>query len=177
MHQPLQPGPGQPGPEQFAQLALGHARRRILLVAALLGGLCVAGSGAAWAVTSLLMGGSAESGLVMLGVGAVLAGVGWLATMGLRFTRKDPKPMDNAKDMESNASINVIAMWTLLGLVWAACLALLLFSPRGREPDAAVLLPSFMAFPAVLLAGVLHIRGTVRRREEIFTAWLGQRSR
>ncbi len=113
----------------------------------------------------------------MAGVGAVLAGIGWLATAGLRFTRKDPKPLDNAKDMESSATINVVAMWIILGLVWAACLALFLFSPRGREPDAAVLLPSFMAFPAVLLGGVLHIRGIVRRREELYAAWLARHRR
>lgn len=171
-HQPLHNGPG-----QFEQLALGYARRRTLLVAALLGGLCVAGSGAAWAVTSVLLGGSAESGLVMAGVGAALAGIGWLVTAGLRFTVKDPKPLDNAKDMESSTGINVIAMWILLGLVWAACMALFLFSPRGREPDAVVLLPSFMTFPAVLLGGVLYIRGIVRRREQLFAAWLARRRR
>lgn len=171
-HHPLQNGPG-----QFEQLALGHARRRILLVAALLGGLCVAGSGAAWAVASGLLGGSVESGLVMVGVGAVLAGVGWLATLGLRFTRRDPKPLNNAKNMESSATINVVAMWIILGLVWVACLALFLFSPHGREPDAAVLLPSFMAFPAVLLGGVLYIRGIVRRRKDLFATWLARHGR
>lgn len=161
--------------EQFQRLALGYARRRTYLVAALLGGWCVAASGAVWALTALLMGITPASGLIMIGVGAVLAGLGWLATAGLRFSRRDPKPLDSAKDMESNTRLNVLAMWTLLLLVVAACLALVFFSPRGRESDAVVLLPSFIAFPAALLGGITYIRSMVLRRDALFAAWLARR--
>lgn len=162
------------GQDQFQRLALGYARRRSHLVAALLGGLCVMGSGLAWALTALALGLEPGSGLVMLGVGAGMAALGWLATAGLRFTRSAPKPLDNAKDMESNTRINVISLWIVLALIAAGCLALFLFSPRGREADAMVLLPSFIAFPAVLLAGTVHIRSMVLRREALFAAWLAR---
>ncbi len=164
--------------EQFQRLALGYARRRAYLVAALLGGLCVAGVGVAWALTALILGLDSTAGLVMATVGAGLAFLGWIATAGLRFSRNAPKPLGDAKDakdMESNARINVIALWILLLLVVAACLALFFFAPRGQEDDAMVLLPSFIAFPAVLLGGITYIRSIVLRRETLFAAWLARR--
>ena len=170
----------QPGPYDattFEQPALGYGRRRIILEGAMLGGLCIAGSGLAWAVSALLLGMSAESGVHMLGLGAVLSGLGWLVTLGGRFTRKVPKPLPDAKDVELNLRLNVMAMWTVLGLVWAACLALWLFAPLGREPDAAVLLPSFMAFPTCLVASVLYMRPIMRRRTTLYTRWLAKTGR
>lgn len=169
--------PVQPSTASFEALALGYGKRRIIMVGALLGGLCVTAAGLGWAVSSALLGMGAESGLVMIAVGAALVFLGWLATVGIRFTRKLPKPILDAKNMESNLRINVIAMWIVAGLVWAACLALFLFSPRGREPDAASLLPSFMAFPACLVAGVLYLQSIMRRRNDLYARWLSATGR
>lgn len=166
--------PGAPEAATFEQFALGFGQRRVLLVAGLLGGFCIAGAGLAWALGAAAYGLSPESGLSMIAVGLVVTALGWLATAGLRFTRKFPKPRPGSAGVEAKMRESIIAGWIAVGLVAAGCLALFLFSPRGREPDAASLLPSFIAFPAVLQAGLLHIRRTMRRRDQLFASWLAR---
>lgn len=160
-----------------AACALGYGQRRTYLVAATLGGFCVLGSGSVWALCSALLGVSAESGLTMMAVGAALLGIGWLLTLGLRFSTKAPKPLHDAKKVELNLRINVIAMWILLGLVGGACLALIVFAPNGMRPETTALLLSIIAFPAVLLGGVLYIRRIMGNRNELYGRWLAKRHR
>lgn len=159
----------------FEQRALGYARRSAGLLAALLGGLCIGASGAAGAVTAFALGLSPSAGLIMVAVGVAACGIGWLATLGVRFTSKPPAPADNAAATESSSGSNVAAMWVLSIVVWAGALALAIFSPNGRQPESLVFLPAVMAIPATLLGAMIRIRQYVLQRESRYAAWLSRR--
>lgn len=160
--------------DNYAQLALGYAQRRVILLAALLGGLCITGAGAAWALSSAIMYGSHKNGITMALLGLGVTALGWLATAGLRFTSKPPKPLQGSDRVESNTRNRIISGWIAFGLVLAACLAAILFAPRGKEPDAMALLLMMAAFPAVMLLGFYRIRHIMRCRDELYASWLAK---
>ncbi len=164
-----------PDGDDFDELALGFGQRRVLLLAATLGGFTIAGAGLGWMLGAALVDQPVNSGLIMIGVGLVLAGVGWLVTVGLRFTRKLPEPLRNGHKSAPSTRNSVAGGWVTLGLVLAGVLAILLFAPRGREPDVVALLPMIVAIPVVLLLGFHRIRHIMANRNELYTNWLAKR--
>lgn len=159
----------------FDQLAVGFGQRRVFLLAAMLGGLTITGAGLGWMLGAALVDQPLNSGLIMAGVGLVLAGIGWLATAGVRFTRKLPKPPPNNQMPATGTSNGVIGGWVTSGLVLAGVIAIVLFAPRGREPDVVALLPMIVAIPAVLLLGFYRIRHIMANRNEMYARWLAKR--
>ena len=159
----------------FEQRAVGFGQRRVVLVAGLLGGLCIAGAGIGWAAGSAAVGRSMESGIMMAGAGLVLTGLGWLATAWLRFTRKPPKPLPRGERAAAGTRSSINGGWAVLGVILAGCAAIVLFAPRGREPEVLALLPMVAAIPAVVLLGLFRIQSIMRRRDELYGRWLARR--
>ncbi|MBP2413523.1 hypothetical protein JOF48_002322 [Arthrobacter stackebrandtii] len=171
MSHPVHPGGG---PGDFDRLALGYAQRRVVLVAALLGGLCITVAGATWALSSAALGEPPGNGLTMALVGLGATALGWLATAGLRFTGKEPKTVDGNARADRMSGNRVISGWIAFGLVFAACLAAFFLAPRGQEPDVVALLLMMASFPVVLLLGFYRIRWIMRSRSELYARWLAK---
>lgn len=161
--------------DDFGQRALGFAQRRVVIIAATLGGLCVTGPGLGWLLGSAVVGEPLEPGFITTGVGLILTGVAWLATFGARFTQKLPRPMHGSDKAVARSENRVLSGWTALTLVLLGCVAIALFTPRGKEPDVLAILPMVAAFPAVLLSGLLHIRRVVKDRNALYAGWLAKR--
>ena len=166
--------PAPSGAGDFDRLALGYAQRRVILVASLLGGLCITGAGTVWALSSAVMGELALNGLVMAAVGAGVTALGWLASAWLRFTGKGPKPLDGGDKVEPRTRESLIGGWVAFGLVAAAALAAILLAPRGREPDTVAVLLMLATVPAVLLLGFYWIRRIMRSRDKLYARWLAK---
>lgn len=158
----------------FEQHAVAFGHRRSLLVAGILGGLTISGAGIGWMLGAAAVAEPMGSGLIMTGVGLVLAGIGWLATVGVRFTRKLPKPVTNRQTIARSTRNGVAGGWVTFILVLAGVLAVFLFAPRGKEPDVLALLPMVMAIPTVMLIGFYRISHIMRNRNELYTLWLAK---
>lgn len=168
---------GHTDPDEFERMALGFGQRRTVLVASVLGGLCIAGAGLGWLLGLGVSGQPLGPGLAMTGVGLVLAGIGWLASVGARFTHKLPKPLSGSEKVSAAAQNRVRSGWIALIVVLLGCVAIVLFTPRGKEPDVVAALPMIVAFPAVFILGLMRIRRILMNRKELYTVWLAKHHR
>lgn len=172
-----QPGPTPADTDDFEQMALGYGQRRVVLVAAMLGGLTITGAGLGWLFGAAVIGESLVSGLLMTGLGLFMAGLGWLVTAGLRFTRKLPNPQNNGHKAAASTRNSVVGGWIAVGLFLVGIFALFLFAPRGRQPDMWALFPMLMAVPVAMLLGFYRIRNIIRSRDELYARWLAKHHR
>lgn len=163
--------------EDFDRRALGYAQRRVVLQTALMGGLCITVAGATWALSSAALAQSPGNGLIMVLVGAAVTALGWLATAWLRFTGRPPTAVEGTARLDKAPGNRIISGWIAVGLIFAACLAALLFAPRGKEPDAVAVILMIMSCPLVMLAGFYRIRRIMRGRSEAYTRWIAKHPR
>ena len=130
--------------------------------------------GMAYALAEAATGQSPETGLLTAALGLVLSGVGWLAGVGPRFTRRPPRPAtDFARtDQEIRIAPGVAAAIPIMML--AIVVALVTLTPNGTSPEALPTLSLLAAFPVPISAGLLYSRRhLLARREELYARWLG----
>ncbi len=155
--------------------ALGYAHRRARVFMFWWMGLVFAIPGAAYAVALAATGQSPEDGLALTGLGLGLSGVGWLAAIGPRFTRTDPKPADDLARTEQNIRINPGVAIGLVAVMLLIVIALMLATPRGTSPEALPVLAALAAFPLPVAAALLYSRHLHVNRERLYAAWLARR--
>lgn len=155
--------------------ALGHAHRRARIFQSWMYGMILALPGAAYAVVALIVGESPETGVIMGALGLGLSGVGWLATVRSRFSRKCPR---QASDFpRADQAVRIGPMIAITGAVatWAACLALALLTPRGMAPDVVPILAMMAGFPVGFGLMVMGTRPLIRDRDQLFQRWLEEK--
>ncbi len=160
-----------PSVESRAQ-ALGYAQRRSWIFYAWWYPAVLAIAGTAQAGTSLLVGGDPELGTVLVIIGAVLSGVGWVATAAPRFTRKAARPATDIPRVDQGIRITPGIIWTLLAGTAAIVLALVLFTPKGSSAEALPLLSLPVSFAAGIAAGLGYTRKLMMHSESIYARWL-----
>ncbi|MDR6505415.1 hypothetical protein [Arthrobacter oryzae] len=163
-------------PSTFQELALGHAHRRNRVFCFWWIGMVFAIPGLAYAIAAAATGQSPETGLMTAALGLVFSGVGWLLTIGPRFTRKPPRPAtDFARtDWEIGIAPGVAAGAPITML--AILVALVTLTPKGTSPEVLPILSALAVFPVPISAGLLYSRRhLLTRREELYARWLARR--
>ena len=163
-------------PSTFQELALGHAHRRNRVFCFWWIGVAFAIPGLAYAMAAAATGQSPETGLMTAALGLVFSGVGWLLTIGPRFTRKPPRPAkDFARtDWEIRMAPGVAAGAPIAML--AILVALVTLTPKGTSPEVLPILSALAVFPVPISAALLYSRRhLLARREELYALWLARR--
>lgn len=156
-------------------VAFGFAQRRSWVFSAWWYPAVLAVSGAVHAGLALVLGQSAETGIVLAVLGAVSAVLGWALTAGPRFTRKMPKPAADFARVEQGIRITPIMIRTVLILSALGAGALVLFTPTGGSPETLPLLGMLIIWPLGLAAGLGYTRLLMVNSAGLYAQWLDHR--
>ncbi|VXB14232.1 hypothetical protein [Arthrobacter sp. 8AJ] len=156
--------------------AYGYAQRRSWIFFAWWYPAVLASAGLLHAVLALALGQSAETGIGMAVLGAVLASTGWALTAWLRFTRRPPRPASNLLRVERGIRGTPVMVWTILVATTAAVVALILFTPNGASPENLPVLGLLITVPLGSAAGLLHTRRLMCNNAGLYARWLERRS-
>lgn len=168
-------GPATSGTAVSAPHALGYAHRRARVFMFWWMGMVFAIPGAAYAAGLAATGQSPGAGLALACLGLGLSGVGWLAAIGPRFTRADPKPADDLARTEQNIRINPGVAIGSVAIMLLIVVALLLGTPKGTSPEALPVLAALAVFPMPIAAALLYSTHLHRNRDRLYADWLGRR--
>lgn len=154
------------------ELALGHAHRRARVFWSWWMGIVFALPGAAQALAESATGQSPENGIVLMGLGLFISGVGWLATVSPRFTRKPPQPASDFARTEQSIRIAPGIAIGSAAVMLAIVVAFMALMPRGTSPEVLPVLAMLAAWPLAIGAGLLYSRRLHSQREHLFRQWL-----
>lgn len=155
--------------------ALGYAQRRTWVFFAWWYGAVIAIPGATDAVLSGLLGQDPERGIVTMALGAAISALGWLVTLGVRFTRKPPKPASDIPRVEQAIRINprVVKFAVIGSFVIAA--GLLLLAPSSRSPETIPIIGVIAAAQLAIAGGVAYSGWLLKNSGELYSRWLERR--
>lgn len=156
-------------------VALGYAHRRARVFMFWWMGMVFAIPGVAYAAALAATGQSPENGLALAGMGLGLSGVGWLAAIGPRFARADPKPAHDLARTEQNIRINPGVAIGLGVAMLLIVVALMVGTPKGMSPEALPVLALLAVFPVPIAAALLYSTHLHRNRDRLYADWLGRR--
>ena len=163
-------------PSTFQELALGHAHRRNRVFCFWWIGMVFAIPGLAYAMAAAATGQSPETGLMTAALGLVLSGVGWLLTIGPRFTRKPPRPATDFARTDREIRIAPELPPEPRLRCWRFVVALVTLTPKGTSPEVLPILSALAVFPVPISAALLYSRRhLLARREELYARWLARR--
>jgi len=152
--------------------AYGYAQRRSWIFWAWWYGAVLAGTGAVDAVLLAIFGQNPERGVTMVFIGAAVSVLGWLVTLGLRFSRKPPKPATDLLRLEQGIRINPGVVKFLVVAAVLIPVALALFTPNGASPETSPILGFIGASILGLAAGMARSGWLFRNSNEIYRRWL-----
>lgn len=155
--------------------AFGYGQRRSWVFSAWWYPATLAISGAVHAGLAMLLGQSAEIGIVMAILGGVFAAAGWAATAAPRFTRKPPKPASDIPLVEQGIRITPGMIWTVLIASTLGIGALVLLTPKGGSPETLPMLGMLMAVPLGIAAGLAYTGWLMKNSAELYARWLERR--
>ncbi|WP_458781874.1 hypothetical protein [Arthrobacter sp. D3-16] len=152
--------------------AFGYAQRRTWVFFAWWYGAVIAIPGT---VDAALSGQDPERGIVTMALGAAISALGWLVTLGVRFTRKPPKPASDIPRVEQAIRINprVVKFAVIGSFVIAA--GLLLLTPNGRSPDTIPITGVVAAAQLSIAGGVAYSGWLLKNSGELYSRWLERR--
>lgn len=154
------------------ELALGYAHRRARVFWFWWMGIVFALPGAAQALAQSATGQSPENGLFLLGLGLFISGLGWLASIAPRFTRKLPRPASDFARTEQSIRIAPGVAIGLAAAMLAIVVAFMTLMPRGMSPEALPVMAVLAAWPLAIGAGLLTSRNVHAQRERLHRRWL-----
>lgn len=137
-------------------LELGYAQRRSWIFWAWWYGMAVAITGAADASLSGLVGQDTSRGGEMVLLGAPLSALGWLLTLGIRFSKKLPKPAKDVPRVEQGIRINpgVVRFLVIATVLIAA--AMIFLTPRGTSSET-------LPYTGLVAAAILSLAAGMAR--------------
>jgi hypothetical protein len=155
--------------------AFGYAQRRVWIFFAWGYGAIIAIAGAVYAALSALVGQDPETGTIMFLLGAGLSVLGWLVTLGVRFSRKTPKPASDIPRVEQGIRINPkVIKFSVAGAIVIAA-ALTLFTPNGRSPEVLPITGLIAAAQLSITGGVAYSGWLLKNSGELYARWLERR--
>jgi len=152
--------------------AYGYAQRRSWIFWAWWYGAVLAGTGAVDAVLLAIFGQNPERGVTMVIIGAAVSVLGWLVTLGVRFSRKPPKPATDLPRLEQGIRINPGVVKFLVVAAVLIPVALALFTPNGASPETSPILGFIGASILGLAAGMARSGWLFRNSSELYRRWL-----
>ena len=155
--------------------AFGYAQRRIWVFFAWWYGAVIAIPGAVDAGLSGFLGQEPERGVITMALGAVLSALGWLATLGIRFSGKLPKPASDIPRVEQAIRINPnVIKVSVIGAVLIAA-GLILLTPNGRSPEVLPIVGLIAAAQLSIAAGMAYSGWLLKNSGELYSRWLERR--
>lgn len=153
-------------------MAYGHGQRRSWIFWAWWYGVTLAVTGSADAGLSGLFAQDTDRGILMMILGGIATAIGWLLTLGVRFSRKPPKPATDIPRVEQGIRINpaVVKFLVLATVLIAAALAFL--TTKGATPET---LPDIGLVAACILSlagGMAYSGWLMRNSGELYSRWL-----
>ena len=167
-------GPAEAPTRGSPELALGYAHRRARVFFFWWMGIVFVLPGAAQALAQSATGQSPEDGLILVGLGLFMSGVGWLATIAPRFTRKPPRPATDFARTEQSIRFAPGVAFGSTAMMLAIVVACMVLLPRGMSPEVLPLLAFLAAWPLAVGAGLLYSRHLHAQRERLFKQWLAR---
>ncbi|MGX5717171.1 hypothetical protein [Arthrobacter sp. MAHUQ-56] len=156
-------------------LELGYAQRRSWIFWAWWYGVALAITGAADAILSGLVGQDTSRGVGMVLLGAPISAVGWLLTIGVRFSKKLPKPARDVPRVEQGIRINpgVVRVLVIATVLIAA--AIVFLTPRGTSPETLPYTGLVATAILSLAAGMARSGWLFRNSNQLYARWLERR--
>lgn len=161
----------------FERLAMGHAIRRSVAFGGWWYGTVLLWGGLAHLAASAALGLPIYVGCVLMGVGGLLSGLGWLATSGLRFSRKLPAPVLDLRRAKELDRSNVPAAWITVISALLICAAILMFSGRPVPAELVAIVAALFTVAVSVAAGFLITARIYSRRQANYARWLATRFR
>lgn len=155
--------------------AFGFAQRRSWVFWAWWYPAVLAMAGAVNAGLATVIGRSAETGIVMAILGGVLATLGWVVTLGPRFTRKLPRPASDIPRVEQGIRITPGMIRTVLIAGALGIGALMLLTPMGGSLEAVPLVGMLAAVLLGAAAGLAHTGWLMKNSTELYSRWVNRR--
>lgn len=156
-------------------LELGYAQRRSWIFWAWWYGVALAITGAADAILSGLVGPDTSRGVEMILLGAPLSVLGWLLTIGVRFSKKLPKPAKDVPRVERGIRINPGVVNSLVIATVLIAAAMVFLTPRGTSPETLPYTGLVSAAILSLAAGMAGSGRLFRNSSQLYRRWLERR--
>jgi hypothetical protein len=122
-----------------------------------------------------LLGQETERGTFVMILGAAGAALGWLLTLGVRFSRKPPKPASDIPRVEQASRINPgVVKFSVLGSMLILA-ALALFTPKGASPQGLPILGLIAAAQLSIAGGIAYSVWLMKNSGELYAQWLERR--
>ena len=156
-------------------MAFGYAQRRSWIFWAWWYGVVLAITGAAEAGLSILLGQDPSPGMYMALLGAPLSVFGWLLTLGLRFSKKLPKPAKDVSRVEQAIRLNPGVVRFLVAAAVLVGAAMVLLTPNGRSPEALPCTALVVTAILSVTAGSARSGWLMKNSGELYSRWLERR--
>ncbi|TLM73128.1 hypothetical protein [Pseudarthrobacter sp. NamB4] len=155
--------------------AFGYAQRRTWVFFAWWFGAVIAIPGAVDAALSGLLGQDIERGIFAMALGVGLSSVGWLVTLGARFSRKLPKPATDIPRVDQALRTNppAIKISAIISVLIVA--ALILFVPEGKLPELLPIIGFVAAALTSITGGMAYSASVLKNSGELYARWLEHR--
>jgi len=107
-----------------------------------------------------------------MALGAAVSALGWLVTLGVRFSAKPPKPASDIPRVEQAIRINpTVIKVSVIGAVLIAA-GLILLTPNGRSPEVLPIVGLIAAAQLSIAAGVAYSGWLLKNSGELYARWL-----
>jgi hypothetical protein len=155
--------------------AFGYAQRRVWIFFAWWYGAVIAIVGAVYAALCAILAQDPETGTGMFILGAGLSALGWLVTLGVRFSKKIPKPASDIPRVEQSIRINPkVIKFSVAGAIVVAASSILL-TPNGRSPEVLPIVGLIAAAQLSVAGGVAYSGLLLKNSGELYARWLERR--
>lgn len=153
-------------------MALGFGKRRSAVFWAWWYGAVLAITGTADVTLSVFFGQTPDRGVLVLILGIIVSGLGWLVTCRARFSSKLPKPAADAARLEQAIPMYPIALKVCLIITAVLVAGLALFKPGGTSPEGIPLLGVVAAAGLSIAAGMAYSGRLKTNSSELYGRWL-----
>jgi hypothetical protein len=116
-----------------------------------------------------------ERGIVLMILGAGLSALGWLVTLGVRFSKKLPKPASDIPRVEQALRINPGAIKGSVVVSLLIVAALILFMPAGKSPELLPIVGLVAAALMSITGGMAYSASILKNSAELYARWLPPR--
>lgn len=157
--------------------AFGYGQRRSWVFWAWWYGMTLAITGWVDAGLSGLLGQNMDRGIFIVVLGGIISAVGWLLTLGVRFSKKPPKPASDIPRVEQGIRIApMVVKFSLIATVLILA-ALTLLTPRGLSLEVLPITGLVAASLLSITGGMGYTGWLMKNSGKLYERWLERRAR
>lgn len=155
-------------------IAIGFAQRKSNVFFAWFAPLTLALAGALYAVPALMTndGKDSETGLLMMAMGLVFSGIGWLLSAPKRFTKKKPTPAKYLDRVEKAIRQHRRGQIARLVLVLVISGMILFLTPKGLTQDGISVTGILIGVYIPIAVGLEYWYRLIANCESYYSLWV-----